>query len=93
MFILDDILLRTLGISIPPFDMLWLLETIRDFAQQQQFNLAEIEDKLKENRLLFELGALKKETYEKVEKMLIKRREEALKVRQHISQSKEISFL
>lgn len=86
-------LLRTLGISIPPFDMLWLLEVIRDFAQQQQFNLAEIEDKLKENRLLFELGEIKKETYVKVEKMLFKRREEALKVRQHISQSKEISLL
>lgn len=92
MFIIDDLLLRTLGISIPPFDMIWVLETIRDFAQQQQFNLAEIEDKLKENRMLFEFGEIKKEEYEKIKKMLIKRREEALKVGQHITQTHDINL-
>lgn len=92
MIIIDDLLLRAVGISIPPFDMLWILEIIRDFAEQQRFNLAEIEDKLKENRMLFELGEIKKGTYEEVEDMLIKKRDEAIKVRQHIEQSHEIAL-
>lgn len=92
MFIIDDVLLRTAGFSIPPFDMLWLLETIRDFIEQQRFNLVEISDKLKENRMLFEFGEIEKETYEKVEKMLLKRREEALKVKQHITQTHDVAL-
>lgn len=92
MFIIDDLLLRTLGISIPPFDMIWVLETIKNFAEQQRFNLVEISDKLKENRMLFEFGEIKKEEYEKVKRMLIKRREEALKVGQHITQTHDINL-
>lgn len=92
MFIIDDLLLRSLGISIPPFDMIWVLETVKNFAEQQRFNLVEISDKLKENRMLFEFGEIKKEEYEKVKRMLIKRREEALKVGQHITQTHDINL-
>lgn len=66
-FFIDDVLLRMLGISIPPFDMIWLMETIRDYIEdvigeekQQKMN-----NKIKENRLLYELGEITKEEYER----------------------------
>ena len=65
-FIIDDILLQTLGISLPPFDMLWLLETITDYVEDARHEEIErrIKDRIKENRLLYELGEITKEEYE-----------------------------
>ena len=65
-FLIDDILLRTLGISIPPFDILWLLETITDYVEDARHEEIQrrINDKMKENRLLYELGEITKEEYE-----------------------------
>jgi 2-methylisocitrate lyase-like PEP mutase family enzyme len=55
------------GISIPPFDMLWLMETITDYVEdaRQEENQQKITDKIKENRLLYELGEITKAEYEK----------------------------
>lgn len=64
-FIIDDIFLRMLGISIPPFDMIWLMEQIRDHAYGELYNPDKINDELKEIRLLYELGEITKEEYEK----------------------------
>jgi len=66
-FFIDDILLRMLGFSIPPFDMIWLMETIRDYVEdvRQEENQQKINNKLKENRLLYELGEITKEEYER----------------------------
>ena len=66
-FIVDDLFLRILGISIPPFDMLWLMETITDYVEEarQEENQQKITDKIKENRLLYELGEITKAEYEK----------------------------
>jgi uncharacterized membrane protein len=66
-FIVDDLFLRILGISIPPFDMLWLMETITDYVEKarQEENQQKITDKIKENRLLYELGEITKVEYEK----------------------------
>jgi len=65
-FFVDDLFLRTLGISIPPFDMIWLMETIRDYVEdvRQEENQQKINKKIKENRLLYELGEITKEEYE-----------------------------
>lgn len=65
-FLIDDILLRTIGISLPPFDMLWLLETITDYVDDARHEeiRRKINDKMKENRLLYELGEIGKEKYE-----------------------------
>jgi 2-methylisocitrate lyase-like PEP mutase family enzyme len=56
-----------LGVSIPPFDMIWLMETIRDHVEnvRQEENQQKISNKIKENRLLYELGEITKEEYEK----------------------------
>lgn len=66
-FLIDDLLLRTLGISIPPFDMLWLIETITDYVEnaRQEESQQKINRKIKENRLLYELGEITKEEYER----------------------------
>lgn len=66
-FFVDDLFLRFLGLSIPPFDMIWMVETIADFAKDSRFK--EIREKiigmLRENRLLYELGETPKVEYEK----------------------------
>lgn len=58
MFIMDDILLRQLGISIPGIDTLWTIEQIKNFAHKELYNPEKIKSKIKENRMLFEFGAL-----------------------------------
>jgi hypothetical protein len=65
-FLIDDIFLRTLGISLPPFDTLWLLETITNYVEDARYQEIQrrINDKIKENRLLYELGEITKEEYE-----------------------------
>lgn len=66
-FLIDDIILRSLGLSIPPFDMIWLMETIRDYVEnvKQEENQKKINNEIKENRLLYELGEITKEEYER----------------------------
>jgi len=66
-FFIDDIFLRMLGISIPPFDMIWLLETILDYVEdiRETESSEKINNKIKENRLLYELDEITKEEYER----------------------------
>jgi hypothetical protein len=65
-FFVDDLFLEMLGLSMPPFDMIWLMETIIDYADEGRVkeNQQRINSGLKENRLLFELGEISKEEYE-----------------------------
>ncbi|MDI6708609.1 MAG: gas vesicle protein GvpG [Candidatus Thermoplasmatota archaeon] len=69
-FFVDDAFLRMLGISIPPFDMIWLVEQIRDHTLQEVYNPDKINDQLKENRLLYEFGEISKEEYERRNNLL-----------------------
>jgi hypothetical protein len=71
-FIIDDIFFRILGVSVPPFDMIWLMETIKDYVEnvRQKENQQRISNKIKENRLLYELGEITKEEYQKRTKEL-----------------------
>ena len=64
-FIIDDIFLRMLGISIPPFEMIWLIETIRDTLIRVAYDPERIGDAIKENQMLYELGEIAKEEYER----------------------------
>jgi hypothetical protein len=52
---------------VPPFDMLWLIETIADYAENatKEGGQQKIKAKIKENRLLYELGEITKEEYER----------------------------
>ena len=78
-FIIDDIFLRMIGISIPPFDMLWVIETIRDFAIREVYDPEKINDAIKENRMFYELGEITREEYERKHVELT----EMLKLAQH----------
>jgi len=54
MFLIDDILLRAAGVSIPGYDLIWTLERIDEFACRTMGD--QIRDRIKENAMLFELG-------------------------------------
>lgn len=71
-FFIDDIFFRMAGFSIPPFDMLWLMETIGDYAKQLQAEETRksVLRSMKENRLLYELKEITKEEYEKTSEEL-----------------------
>jgi len=73
MFIIDDVFLRALGISIPGYDMIWLFEQIRDFAYKERYNPEKIKDQIKENRMLYEFGEITKEEYERTNADLIQK--------------------
>jgi cobalamin biosynthesis Mg chelatase CobN len=67
MFFIDDIFLRMFGLSIPPFDMIWLMETITDYVDDSRVKEIQqrIINEIRETRLLFELGEITKEEYSK----------------------------
>ena len=58
MFFIDEILLRSLGIVLGPFDLFYILEIIEEYSRGLyiQEQLKELRNKIKENRLYYELG-------------------------------------
>jgi len=93
-FLIDDLLLRTLGLSIPPFDMLWLIETITDYVEnaRQEESQQKTNRKIKENRLLYELGEITKEEYERRSREL-NQRLKISKLKNNTNLNKRISLL
>jgi len=79
---LDDILLRAIGISVPPFDMIWLMETIDEYARGVfgEETKKQITRILKENRLLYELKEITQEEYENKNNELNRKLKEVEKV-------------
>ncbi|MFB3765601.1 MAG: gas vesicle protein GvpG [Methanotrichaceae archaeon] len=73
MFFVDDILLRSLGISLPGLDLIWTVEQIQKFAHKELYNPEKIKSQLKENRLLYEFGELTREEYEKANSELMRK--------------------
>ena len=58
MLLIDDILLRSLGITLKPFDIIWLIELMRDYALKEKYNIKKIDEQIKENRLFLEIGEI-----------------------------------
>lgn len=81
-FLIDDILLRMIGISIPPFDMIWLLETIWEYALQEAYNPEEITAEMKKIALLYDLGEISKEEFEQKNSELIEKLKIARRIRE-----------
>jgi hypothetical protein len=73
MFIIDDILLRSIGISLPGLDMIWTLEQIQKFALKGYYNPEKIKDQIKETRLLYEFGELDRKEYEQKNSELLRK--------------------
>lgn len=93
MFLIDDLLLRTAGVSLKPFDMLWMLELLRDYALKEKYNIQMIGNQIKENRLLFEIGEITKEEYEEKNEQLIEERKRAEEIMANLSQDIKIQEL
>ena len=90
MLIIDDLILRSLGISMKPFDMIWLLELMRDYALKEKYNIKKINNQIKENRLLFEIGELGEEEYQGKHKLLLEELEKSKEIMENLSQDMEI---
>ncbi|MFH1774934.1 MAG: gas vesicle protein GvpG [Methanobacteriota archaeon] len=73
MFLIDDVFLRALGISIPGLDLIWLMELLRDFAYKEMYNPEKIKDQIKENRMLYEFGEITEEEYERTNAELMQK--------------------
>ncbi|MEK6938042.1 MAG: hypothetical protein AABX04_03280 [Nanoarchaeota archaeon] len=93
MFIIDDLLLRTVGITLKPFDMIWMLELLRNYALQEKYNIEKIGNKIKENRLLFEIGEITKEDYEEKNELLLEERNRAEEIMASLSEDMKIQEL
>ncbi len=93
MFLIDDLLLRTVGLSLKPFDMIWMMELLRNYALREQYNLKEINNHIKENRLLFEMGELNQEEYREKNELLLEQRKKAEEVIANLSQDMVIREL
>ena len=85
MFLIDDLLLRSLGLSIKPFDMIWYLELMRDYALKEKYNIKRINNQIKENRLLFEIGEIKEDEYKEKHTLLLEELEKAKEVIEKLS--------
>jgi len=71
LFVIDDLLLRSVGISVPGLDLIWTLEQIRGYAQRELYNPERIRNQIKEIRLLYEFGELSHEEYlERTEQLM-----------------------
>ena len=93
MFLFDDLLLRAAGISLKPFDMLWMLELLRNYALQEKYNLQKIGNQIKENRLLFEIGEITKEEYGEKNELLLEERKRAEEIMGSLSEDMRIQEL
>lgn len=93
MFLIDDLVLRTLGITLKPFDMIWMLELLRNYALQEKYNLQKIGNQIKENRLLFEIGEKTQEEYEKENELLLEERKRAEEIMASLSEDMKIQEL
>lgn len=80
MFIIDDIVLRSIGISLPGLDMIWTLEQIHKYALKGYYNPEKIRDQIKETRLLYEFGELDRQEYEQINSQLLHKLDVAQKV-------------
>ena len=88
MFLIDDLLLRALGLSMKPFDLIWILELMRDYALKEKYNIKAVTDKIKENRLLFEIGEITEEEYNEKHEILVEELETAKEVIEKLSDVK-----
>ncbi|MDD4653574.1 MAG: gas vesicle protein GvpG [Methanothrix sp.] len=80
MFIIDDIVLRSIGISVPGLDMIWTLEQIQKYALKGYYNPEKIRDQIKETRLLYEFGEIDRQEYEQTNSRLLHKLDVAQKV-------------
>jgi len=85
-FFIDDLILRAANISLKPFDMIWILELMRDYSLKEKYNLKMINNQIKGNRLLFELGEIREEEYTEKHERLLEELEKAKEIMENLSE-------
>ncbi|MBU2637366.1 MAG: hypothetical protein KJ955_00145 [Nanoarchaeota archaeon] len=93
MLIVDDLLLGAVKETLKPFDIVWLLGLIRDYALKEKYNLEKINNEIKENRLLFEIGDVSEEEYKEKHGALLEKRETTKKIIENLSKDMNIQAL
>lgn len=81
MFLIDDI---TIG------PMVSLFKYLRDFALMEMYDPGKLNDRMKENRLLYELGEITREEYEQTNAQLVEKLEIATKVRSEMDPNVQV---
>jgi len=87
--IIDD-LLNSLKVLVKPFDVIWIMQLLRDYALKEKYNIKQINNQIKENRLLFEIGEITEKEYKEKSKMLLEELEIAKEVMEKLSKDVEI---
>lgn len=70
--------------------LFWILELIRDVALKEKYNIKEINNKIKENRLLYELGIIREDDYKEKHELLLGELETAKEIMENLSQNVRI---
>jgi len=86
MILIDDLLLKTLGLSLKPFDLIWIMELMKDYALKEKYNMKKITAQIKENNLLFEIEEISEEEYNEQKELLIKRLTTAKQIIENLSE-------
>ena len=89
MLIIDD-LLKSLKVLVKPFDIIWVMQLLRDYALKERYNIKQINNQIKENRLLFEIGEITEKDYKEKHKLLLEELETAKEVLEKLSKDVEI---
>jgi len=86
MILIDDLILQSLGMSLKPFDLIWIMELIRDYGLKEKYNIGKINNQIKENRLLFEIGEITEEEHNEKNAVLIEKLEIAKRIMENLSE-------
>ena len=86
MILIDDLILRAFGISLKPFDLIWIMELMNDYALKEKYNLKKINNQIKENSLLFEIGEISEKEFNEKNELLMKNLEKAKQIMENLSE-------
>ena len=86
MILIDDLILRAFGISLKPFDLIWIMELMNDYALKEKYNLKKINNQIKENSLLFEIGEISEKEFNEKNELLMKNLEKAKQIMGKLSE-------
>jgi len=67
------------------FGLIKLAKLMRDYALKEKYNIKRINNQIKENRLLFEIGEITEEGYKEKHELLLEELEKAKEVMENLS--------
>ena len=67
--------------------LIWLSELMRDYALKEKYNIEAINNQIKENMLLFEIGEITEKEYKEKHKLLLGELETAKEIMENLPQN------